>query len=553
MNSFFTVQNKWFMVSLITLLLLVYLGFNGIIELRNEEPRRAIVAIEMLESGDYLIPHIYGETYYNKPPLFNWLLAGSFKIFGTGEWAVRFPGVISLLLIGFLFWKITVNQINEKYRHLLPFAILTIADLLYFGSVNAGEIDLFYSLIVCLQAYSIFYFHQKNQLYWLFVVSYIFCAIGLLTKGIPSLAFQALTLLVFFIANKEFKKLFSIQHLIGILSLVIIVGSYMYYYSLHEDLPAFLSQQFKEASQRTGNESSIGKLLLHLVQFPVFIFEKMFPWSLLGILFINKNVRVSVWNNKLLRFAILFVAANIVLYWLSPDIRVRYVYMFFPFIILIILGGLAEMDANSKLVKWPQYIFNAGIGLSGLGMIAIPFILDISTVSVIVLAILFGLILIFLWYLSLKQFTHVSFYWILVIGMLVGRLGYNVIILPQMSQLNPELKYADTMYEMTELIGDQPIYYTGEKQVVEPNIKLFGKTLYDDKFYIPIDMPFQIPYYYAHQTGRVMKYQKEPIDPNAYYLMYERDLWMYPIEKEIVYSFECNTNHLEMVLFKISG
>ena len=37
-----------------------------------DEPRFGQVAREMMESGDYLVPHINGEPYKEKPPLLFW-------------------------------------------------------------------------------------------------------------------------------------------------------------------------------------------------------------------------------------------------------------------------------------------------------------------------------------------------------------------------------------------------------------------------------------------------------------------------------------------------
>ena len=39
----------------------------------------------MLETGNYLVPQVGGETYFRKPPLINWLVAASFKIFGSAK------------------------------------------------------------------------------------------------------------------------------------------------------------------------------------------------------------------------------------------------------------------------------------------------------------------------------------------------------------------------------------------------------------------------------------------------------------------------------------
>jgi len=205
----------------IVLVIVDMLFFNHLVELRAEEPRRAIVAIEMLETGEYVVPHIHGETYYNKPPVFNWLLAGSMSVFGTGEWAVRLPGALSYLLIGFIIFFVLKKQVSRESGVFGAFAFFTVSDLLFYGGVNLGEIDIFYSLIIVLQALVIYKYRQSEEYLKLFVLSYFLCAVGLLTKGIPSLAFQALTLLAYFLITKRFWKLFSWQHFVGISLLVL--------------------------------------------------------------------------------------------------------------------------------------------------------------------------------------------------------------------------------------------------------------------------------------------------------------------------------------------
>ncbi len=54
--------------------LCIYLPYLGTGELEHEEPRRALIARNMIESGDYLVPRYGGAVYLNKPPLYNWAI-----------------------------------------------------------------------------------------------------------------------------------------------------------------------------------------------------------------------------------------------------------------------------------------------------------------------------------------------------------------------------------------------------------------------------------------------------------------------------------------------
>jgi 4-amino-4-deoxy-L-arabinose transferase-like glycosyltransferase len=70
----------------------LYLPGLGSLAIKGEEGRRILPGITMIETGNYLVPQVGGETYFRKPPLINWLVAGSFRIFGVqNEWTARAP------------------------------------------------------------------------------------------------------------------------------------------------------------------------------------------------------------------------------------------------------------------------------------------------------------------------------------------------------------------------------------------------------------------------------------------------------------------------------
>jgi len=73
--------------------------------LHHEEPRRAIIAQEMLISGSYLVPTVYGELYNKKPPLQNWFIA----LFGYIDKKVsnldaRLPSIIAAMLVAVILY-----------------------------------------------------------------------------------------------------------------------------------------------------------------------------------------------------------------------------------------------------------------------------------------------------------------------------------------------------------------------------------------------------------------------------------------------------------------
>ena len=84
----------------LTLLLLLcamfFLG-NGALSITDQvESNYVLTAKEMLASGDYFSPRIYGSYWYDKPAFFYWELIAAFSLFGTTDFAARlFPGIFA--------------------------------------------------------------------------------------------------------------------------------------------------------------------------------------------------------------------------------------------------------------------------------------------------------------------------------------------------------------------------------------------------------------------------------------------------------------------------
>ena len=105
-----------YLVWIILLLLVPALFINlGVSPLITDEATRGIVAFEMKQSGNLITPTINGEYYFNKPPLYNWILLGFFNLFNQySELVLRLPALISLLLFGWIIYDTTRRQMGSR-------------------------------------------------------------------------------------------------------------------------------------------------------------------------------------------------------------------------------------------------------------------------------------------------------------------------------------------------------------------------------------------------------------------------------------------------------
>ena len=60
------------------------------------------LARNMLESHDWVIPHLDGVPYIEKAPLPYWLIAASYRLFGVHDWAARIPFALGAILLCWL-------------------------------------------------------------------------------------------------------------------------------------------------------------------------------------------------------------------------------------------------------------------------------------------------------------------------------------------------------------------------------------------------------------------------------------------------------------------
>ncbi len=532
---------------IIVSLLIVLFGWQWVIELQAEEPRRAIVTIEMILSGNYIVPQINGWAYYNKPPVFNWLMAAFFWLFGSfGEWVVRMPSLVSFVLLGWINYKIVKPRLGREIALLSSLFLLTAGDILFYGAMNSGEIDLFYALVVYLQVMVIFIYWEKKQFLKMFLLSYLLTAIGFLTKGLPSLAFQAITLLAWAIYNRRFWILLGWKHLSGIVFFTAVCIAYFYPYSLQEDVVTFLVRQFKEASQRTGLETELSDTLIQLISFPLQSVRLLIPWSLLAVFFFKKGFWQKLKFNRLLTFSALFFIANIPIYWFSGEFKARYLYMFLPFLSIFLAYYYQENREIMPLInRITSRFFDAVVIVFPFLFVSLLFIpqtveLDLNWLRVIVMLLL-GSGLIYLHFRSAyKIYTFILL-------MVLARLGFNLFYLPALQNDQNVMYYREAMAEIFEITGNEPVYLYGKPHVFRSDASIGPLTFEEVELKTAPLHAYQISYYISKNNGYILQFE-EKIKPGRFYIAKEEDIRGKGYT--VLHPFEDRWKKCRMVLFR---
>jgi len=522
--------------------------------LRAEEPRRAVVAQEMVFTGDFIVPHVGGWNYYNKPPLFNWVLAGLFKLFGSfSEVLVRLPGLIGLFLSAFFLYRMSRRYVSEETALLSAFAMLACGDMLFYATIYAGEIDLFHMGLVFAQAAVLFSEHRKGRFLSMFLWSYLLAAIGVLTKGLPSLLTQACTLLAILIYHGQWKMLFNWRHFAGIGLFFLVCGSYFYAYAQRSDVVVFLINLVKESSQKSVAEASAWKILPHLVTFWLQVFKIVLPWGFLMFFLFKKERWAQIKANPLLMFSVLFVGSNILVYWISPQTRDRYLYQFMPFLLLLLAWGYEQGKDNMPRSRMFWNGISAFlVGAAPLFFLSLPFIkplwnhMDLPWLVMGVFLVLSLVVLIGFW----REKTHRLFWMILCL--LVIRMGYNYAVLPHHHKAFGPAEYIAHTAKMHELSGGEPIHYTGWVTTLPIDLELPVLPEVHTTLSLPTHMHHQLHYYLGRKTEQVFQFDAVP-ESGRFYIAKEVEIKDLKIGQPItpLYRFKISYDKSWMVMFRM--
>jgi 4-amino-4-deoxy-L-arabinose transferase-like glycosyltransferase len=177
---------------LAVLALALYLPGLGAEILRHPlEAKYALVAREMLEGGPRLVPHVYGEIFPDKPPLYFWAVAGLGWLGGgrIDEVTARLPAVTAALAAVLLVFALGRALFGARAGLVAGAALAT--SNLYFWYARQGHLDQFLTAFVtlaCLALWRSFGAVTPRAAAGWTALAWSAMALGVLSKGLIGLA-----------------------------------------------------------------------------------------------------------------------------------------------------------------------------------------------------------------------------------------------------------------------------------------------------------------------------------------------------------------------------
>ncbi len=331
----------------------LYLPALGSLAIKGEEGRRILPGITMLQTGNYLVPQVGGEAYFRKPPLINWLVAASFKIFGhQNEWTARQPSVICVLLVGIAFVTVARQSLGP-----LGSLIAALMWLINAGIIEKGRLVEIEALYVSLCALAVIFWLswwlQEKSRWLVWTVPFIFLGLGCLAKGPVHLVFFYGVVIAVIWQERTWRALFHPAHFVGILIMLGIFAAWAIPF-MHATNQATAtmkwSQQF--TGRLRGTDFQFTRWILNIPHGLLYLL----PWVFFLPLIRFRNFAAE--NEQRLARALAWGAVvPLVIVDLVPGSIPRYA---MPSLIPAI--WLLAMTFSSENVTWPRWV---GIWIGG--------------------------------------------------------------------------------------------------------------------------------------------------------------------------------------------
>ena len=319
-------------LSFVLVIIFIYffcIGNYGLLD--KDEPRYCSCALEMLENNDWTIPKFNFQNRFDKPPLFYWLIATSYKLFGISDFTSRMPSAICAILTILFTWYVA-NKIFGRLVGFISAIILgTSIEFILLGHRAATDMALCFffsgSLYSILLSYALKNF--KLKIFWV-CLSGIFAGFSILTKGPIGIILPLIILTFFLLSRKQFDiKHLKTYFLVCFFALVICLP---WFFAVHKATNGeftnefFLTHNIKRFTSIVGEHP--GPVWFYI---PV-ILGGFMPWSvffLVSLFYLTKYI-VTKKMNKFILFNFIWVLVVFLFFTFSKTKLATYILLIFP-------------------------------------------------------------------------------------------------------------------------------------------------------------------------------------------------------------------------------
>jgi len=311
-----------------------------------DEPRYAEVAREMRVDGEWLVPHLNGRIYAEKPPLQFWSIATfSYLTGGVGPVAARLPAILSVVAATLLVADMAAKLFELRVAWWAALIFLSSAKILWQGRI--GQIDMLLIALVtaAMAAFVRGYVDDRPGSYRWF---WVFTGLATLAKGPVGLLPPLLSILVWAFATGQRRVLRELRIGGGLVVWAAVVLLWFVPAAVSGGREYFETMLFK---QNVGRFADPWHHFRPWYYYLGVIPGDFFPWSLFlpGALWVGAR-RIFGRRRRGVTLAMSWMLVTLAFFSLSPAKRTVYILTMYPAMALLVAAAFAEIESS-----WPRF------------------------------------------------------------------------------------------------------------------------------------------------------------------------------------------------------
>jgi 4-amino-4-deoxy-L-arabinose transferase-like glycosyltransferase len=266
-----------------TALLLFLLSAHSLPLADPEEARCGLIVRDVLEHGHWLVPHLQGKPYFDKPAPFFWLAAAGVSLTGSAELGGRLIPALAGLLAVLVTYDFARRVFRSGSAGLLAGLVLaTSGEFLFMARWYRMDMPLAAAMWA-----AIWWFWRsedrrlRGELYskiktWLGF--YLFAGLATLFKGPAGLGLPGLALLSYFLLSRQYRRIAEMLSPPGIAAYLLVAAPWYVAVSLAE--PGYASEFFlRQNIERFTGAVDLGHSWPGILYVPI-ILAGMAPWTI---------------------------------------------------------------------------------------------------------------------------------------------------------------------------------------------------------------------------------------------------------------------------------
>lgn len=193
-----------------------------------DEAWHADISRNVYKTGNLTTLYWNKHPFFDKPPLYFWLSAFAFRIFGENEFSPRFFSAFSGVGCGLLLYFLSRLLFNKNVAVLSLIVLCSTIGFLY--RARTGNIDVLWGFWILFSIFSFYKGYLYRSTYW-FILMGISIGLAFLTKGVVSFLFPAVAFMYLVYKKEYIENTFKYLLLGLMLGLIIscgwMMGSYL--------------------------------------------------------------------------------------------------------------------------------------------------------------------------------------------------------------------------------------------------------------------------------------------------------------------------------------